>query len=86
MIRRKMRSVEDWKREQFKNIKIRAAYNRLAEEFARAEKKIKARKKNKPAPLRAISPKPVIRRTTSPAAAQSAVARAAVACRPRCRW
>jgi hypothetical protein len=52
MIRRKskMRSFEDFKRKQFRNIKIRAAYNRLAEEFARAEKKIKARKKKKPAP------------------------------------
>ena len=51
-------NVEAWKREQFKNIKIRAAYNALAEEFARAEKKIKARKKQR-APTCATSLKPV---------------------------
>ena len=40
-------NVEDWKREKLKNIKFRAAYNALAEEFALAEKKIKARKKKR---------------------------------------
>jgi hypothetical protein len=53
-----MRDIEDWKREQLKNIKDRAAYNALAEEFARAEKKIKARKKKR-APACAASVKPV---------------------------
>jgi hypothetical protein len=38
-------SVDDWKREQLKDIKFRAAYNALAEEFARAAKKIKAKRK-----------------------------------------
>ena len=51
-------SIDAWKREQFKNIKFRAAYNALAEEFARAEKKIKARKKKR-APACATSLKPV---------------------------
>jgi len=54
-------SVDAWKREQFKNIKFRAAYNALAEEFARAEKKIKARKKKR-APACATSLKPVPQR------------------------
>jgi len=52
------RSVDAWKREQLKHIKTRAAYNALAEEFARAEKKIKARKRKRP-PACAISLKPV---------------------------
>lgn len=34
----------DWEREQMKDIKFRAAYNALAEEFARAKKKIRARR------------------------------------------
>ena len=51
-------SFNNWKREQLKNIKIRAAYNALAEEFARAEKKIKARKKKR-TPACATSLKPV---------------------------
>jgi hypothetical protein len=53
-----MRDIEDWKREQLKNIKFRAAYNALAEEFALAEKKIKARKKKR-VPAYATSLKPV---------------------------
>ena len=51
-------SIDTWKREQLKNIKIRAAYNALAEEFALAEKKIKARKKKR-APTCATSLNPV---------------------------
>jgi hypothetical protein len=37
--------VDDWKREKLKDIKVRAAYNALGEEFARAAKKIKAKRK-----------------------------------------
>jgi len=55
-------SFDAFKREQFKNIKIRAANNALAEEFALAEKRIKARKRKKLAPLRTTPPKPIIRR------------------------
>jgi hypothetical protein len=40
-----MLSFDDWKREKLKDIKVRAAYNALAEEFARAAKKIKAKRK-----------------------------------------
>jgi hypothetical protein len=51
-------NVDAWKHEKLKNIKIRAAYNALAEEFALAEKKIKARKKKR-APACATSLKSV---------------------------
>lgn len=51
-------SFDNWKREQRKNIKFRAAYNALAEEFELAEKKIKARKKPR-APACTTSLKPV---------------------------
>jgi hypothetical protein len=51
-------SFDIWKREKLKDIKFRAAYNALAEEFSLAEKKIKARKKKR-APDCATSLKPV---------------------------
>ncbi|GAA0567275.1 hypothetical protein [Rhizomicrobium electricum] len=37
--------VDDWKREKLRDIKVRAVYNALGEEFARAAKKIKAKRK-----------------------------------------
>jgi hypothetical protein len=42
-----MRDFEDWKRDQLKNIKVRAAYSALGEEFAQARKKIAAQKKKR---------------------------------------